>query len=241
MKCGVKLFLDSQHRYDEWGSYAARAAELFRLKDTVSSLYAWGMLPRSTASRLLQRMKSEMGCEAHILDPIAGTGLHGVLFKDLGAEAVTLADSVHGGSTQSSGADGCSSARAAAAAATAAANAAVAAAGPAVVWAKLEHLDVFDDGQVADAWWARHGKALGHLRIQFAVRSVSVQFYRRDELQVFAAATHPVEPIEAALKRFEGQYSLNRQVSSRCRRNAMIRSGFRTISWILSGYCLSCS
>lgn len=38
--------------------------------------------------------------------------------------------------------------------------------------------------------------------------SVSVQLYRRDEFQVFPAATHPVEPVEAALKRFEGQWLL---------------------------------
>lgn len=183
---------------EEWGTYAARAAELFRLKDTVASLYAWSLLPRSTALQLLKTMKLAMNCEVPcILDPIAGTGLHGVLLKHLGAEVI-LADSVNGGSTQSSGADtqylqqcvsSGSASRAAAAAATAAANAAVAA-GSAVVWAELEHLDVFDDGQVVNAWWARHGEASNSI------------------LMLSFPPPPPSEVAEAALRRFQGKWLL---------------------------------
>ncbi|CAK9069443.1 Palmitoyltransferase [Durusdinium trenchii] len=59
-----------------WEACAAQAAELFRLKDTVASLYAWGLLPRKTGRQLLDAMTQEMKMAPRILDPIAGTGLH---------------------------------------------------------------------------------------------------------------------------------------------------------------------
>eukprot|EP00435_Cladocopium_sp_Y103_P065212 s251_g27.t1 len=187
---------------EEWGTYAARAAELFRLKDG-----AWlnrAEITWSTALQLLKTMKLAMNCEVPcILDPIAGTGLHGVLLKHLGAEAryslvcarrwlavitsnteyLIILPSEDGHQQKGS------ASRAAAAAATAAANAAVAA-GSAVVWAELEHLDVFDDGQVVNAWWARHGEASNSI------------------LMLSFPPPPPSEVAEAALRRFQGKWLL---------------------------------
>ncbi|CAK8998792.1 Palmitoyltransferase [Durusdinium trenchii] len=121
-----------------------------------------------------------------------------VLLRDLGCEVI-LADSVHGGSTQSSGADtqylqqcisSGSSARAAAAAQTAAAQAAVAAAGPALVWAELQHLDIFDAGEAAAAWWQQHGEAPNAV------------------LMLSFPPPPPSEVAEAALRRFGGRWVL---------------------------------
>ncbi|CAE7509066.1 Zdhhc20, partial [Symbiodinium pilosum] len=90
----------------DWESSAARAAQLFRLKDTVASLYAWGLLPRSTLKDIVEALKKEVEepSKMVILDPIAGTGLHSVLLRQAGLK-VWCADSVDGGSTQTSGAD----------------------------------------------------------------------------------------------------------------------------------------
>ncbi|CAK8985359.1 unnamed protein product [Durusdinium trenchii] len=180
-----------------WEACAAQAAELFRLKDTVASLYAWGLLPRKTGRQLLDAMTQEMKMAPRILDPIAGTGLHAA--RGTRFFGVILADSVHGGSTQSSGADtqylqqcisSGSSARAAAAAQTAAAQAAVAAAGPALVWAELQHLDIFDAGEAAAAWWQQHGEAPNAV------------------LMLSFPPPPPSEVAEAALRRFGGRWVL---------------------------------
>eukprot|EP00913_Durusdinium_trenchii_P024899 g23372.t1 len=83
-----------------------------------------------------------------------------------------------------------SSARAAAAAQTAAAQAAVAAAGPALVWAELQHLDIFDAGEAAAAWWQQHGEAPNAV------------------LMLSFPPPPPSEVAEAALRRFGGRWVL---------------------------------
>ncbi|CAE7231076.1 Zdhhc20, partial [Symbiodinium natans] len=132
-----------------------------------------------------------------ILDPIAGTGLHSVLLRQMGVK-VFCADSVDGGSTQTSGADTnylnqCmstgSAARAAAAAGAAAANAAVSAAGHAVAWTEMENLDVFDSGEAATEWWQRAEAGCPILMLSFP-------------------PPPPAEVAEAALRRFRGSWLL---------------------------------
>eukprot|EP00439_Symbiodinium_sp_Y106_P021351 s3156_g2.t1 len=208
---------------------AARAAQLFRLKDTVASLYAWGLLPRSTLKDIVEAMRKEVEepSKMVILDPIAGTGLHSVLLRQVGVK-VWCADSVDGGSTQTSVRQAgfpsfpssrdlaqilvksesrspmpvredtnylnqCvstgSAARAAAAAGAAAANAAVSAAGRAVAWTEMDHVDVFDSGEAATAWWQRAEVGCPVLMLSFP-------------------PPPPAEVAEAALRRFRGSWLL---------------------------------
>lgn len=145
---------------NEWEAVAARAAALFRMKDTVCSLYAWGLLTRSAASELLEALCSETGKGAGgdgatskvcMIDPVAGTGFHGAVLRAAGA-VVTLADSVDGGSTQSSGADAQYLTQCSSPGPNPAASSTSSGMRP-VVWQGASRLCVFDAGEEAEAWW----------------------------------------------------------------------------------------
>lgn len=152
---------------------AARAVALFRMKDTVASLYAWGLLTEATATELVKLVRAEatdlgaqakaelVGVPVRIIDPIAGTGLHAAIFRAAGAKVV-LADSVGGGSTQTSGADmqwiaQCSFPGTVGAHAVAPSPLAGAPDAPnKVFWEEAERRCVFDGGAEACEWWQRH-------------------------------------------------------------------------------------
>jgi len=143
----------------EWQVAALKATILFRMKDSISSLFAWGLLTRAVSAQMLTvlRLNGVSGI-VRFLDPIAGTGFQGAILQAAGAE-IMLADSVHGGSTQSSGADTdylvqCSMP------------------GPpigntvpkerassdiSVIWKSARRLCVFDDSTEAAAWWQLPG------------------------------------------------------------------------------------
>eukprot|EP00928_Gymnodinium_smaydae_P071208 TRINITY_DN54861_c0_g1_i1.p1 TRINITY_DN54861_c0_g1~~TRINITY_DN54861_c0_g1_i1.p1 ORF type:complete len:755 (+),score=132.09 TRINITY_DN54861_c0_g1_i1:164-2266(+) len=144
-------------------TWAARAAAMFRMKDCVSSLYAWALLPRSTPEKLIeviraQRNKDETGA-VRIIDPIAGTGLHGSVLHAAGADVV-LADVIVGGNTQASAAEGFSQC-----VSLGPSNSGLAEAGAAkptsapLMWHHVEHADVLDESDEATAWWKRNSES----------------------------------------------------------------------------------
>ncbi|CAK0905281.1 unnamed protein product, partial [Prorocentrum cordatum] len=146
---------DGGGRGERW---AARAAALFRMKDTISSTYAWALLPRGALERLLRAAVEGEGGRAvpRAVDPMAGTGLHGLLLRAAGAE-VALADAVSGGDTQAAGAGPHPRGISLGAAALGPGEAAVLTPGIVpLLWQPVERVDVLDDGEEAAAWWRRH-------------------------------------------------------------------------------------
>ncbi|CAE8595795.1 unnamed protein product, partial [Polarella glacialis] len=185
---------------------SARAAALFRMKDTISSLYAWGLMSRATCGALLATVKAEVKGAVKFIDPITGTGLHGLLLREAGAEVV-LADSVAGGSTQSSGSDmyihHCSSTGPTAMADFPKSSSAIAVGGAAAAaWAPIEMLDVFDCGPEANNWWLLHGGSdKPTTDDNDAEKAMSV-------LLLSFPPPPPSSVAEATLRRFQGHWLL---------------------------------
>lgn len=184
---------------NEWEEVAARAAALFRMKDTVCSLYAWGLLTRSVASELLEVLQAETskdngkGAAAPrvcMVDPVAGTGFHGAVLRAAGAH-VALADSVDGGSTQSSGADAQYLAQCSNPGPSPAVPSSSSSTQP-VVWQSAERLCVFDRGEEVDAWWREYTEPQDGSRIPVLFLSFP--------------PPPPSTVAEAALKRFRGDW-----------------------------------
>lgn len=200
---------------------AVRAAALFRLRDTVASLYAWALLSRFAAASLLasvmaaahvvspatqlsqeheQRVEQQQPQQVQqpqrwpllVMDPMAGTGLHGAIFQAIGAAEVMLADSFDGsGAPPMPGAAPAASFRGDTA--------------PPATWSRVSRCSVFEASDAARAWWLRgasHGAGP-------AGAAASRAQPRGSSISVLLLSYPPPPPStvgEAALRRFEGDH-----------------------------------
>eukprot|EP00930_Biecheleria_cincta_P010214 TRINITY_DN11220_c1_g1_i1.p1 TRINITY_DN11220_c1_g1~~TRINITY_DN11220_c1_g1_i1.p1 ORF type:complete len:725 (-),score=125.99 TRINITY_DN11220_c1_g1_i1:5-2179(-) len=137
-------------------SWAAQAAAMFRMKDVICSLYAWSLLPHKVLSELLSAVRGAAENSAktsiRVVDPAAGTGLHGLLLEAAGAEVV-LADAATGGNTQSGGAQCVSLGPAPRAGARGQCLESSAARPEALQWMAAERRDVLEESEEATCWW----------------------------------------------------------------------------------------
>eukprot|EP00927_Polykrikos_kofoidii_P026394 TRINITY_DN23506_c0_g2_i1.p1 TRINITY_DN23506_c0_g2~~TRINITY_DN23506_c0_g2_i1.p1 ORF type:complete len:562 (+),score=63.88 TRINITY_DN23506_c0_g2_i1:150-1688(+) len=204
---------------------AARAAALFRMKDTIASLYGWSLLTRSAAAEVVRVVCAEVATSpedreisVRMIDPIAGSGLHGGIFRKAGA-SVVLADSVGGGSTQTSEVDmhriahfsrpttgSVEHASAASQASIPPPSLATVPYEPVsrVIWEEAERRCVFDASAEACAWWQQHSSSRSTLDAHGRRSDVDAT---EDVLLLSFPPPSPSTVAEVCLQRFRGNWT----------------------------------